>query len=118
MLDQKIKRHDEKATTDKQAHETHMMKQKAMLDEITKKKDALASHESLKKTADDWKQKCIRAENEAAAARVPYATLESLQDENRFMKNIVDSLDACCSTERRIDDFAKHRVNDCTKQVL
>ncbi|KAE8900628.1 hypothetical protein PF003_g15608 [Phytophthora fragariae] len=114
MLDKEIKRHDEKATTDKQAHETHMMKQKAMLDEITKKKDALASHESLKKTADDWKQKCIRAENEAAAARVPYATLESLQDENRFLKKIVDSLDACCSTERRIDDFAKHRVNDCT----
>ncbi|KAE9103365.1 hypothetical protein PF007_g14427 [Phytophthora fragariae] len=114
MLDQKIKRHDEKATTDKQAHETDMMERKAMLDEIMKKKDALASHESLKKTADDWKQKCIRAENEAAVARVPYATLDSLQDENRFMKKIVDSLDACCSTERRIDDFAKHRVNDRT----
>ncbi|KAE9077508.1 hypothetical protein PF007_g24224 [Phytophthora fragariae] len=113
-LDKEIKRHEEKATTDKQAHETHMMKQEAMLDEIMKKKNALASHESLKKTADDWKQKCIRAENEAAAARVPYATLESLQDKNRFMKKIVDSLDACCSTERRIDDFAKHRVNDCT----
>ncbi|KAE9263273.1 hypothetical protein PR003_g33217 [Phytophthora rubi] len=112
MLDKEIKRHDEKSTTDKQAHEKDMMDQKAMLDEITKKKDALASHESLKKTADDWKQKCIRAENEAAAARVPYATLESLQDENRFLKKIVDSLDACCSTERRIDDFAKHRVND------
>ncbi|KAE9073214.1 hypothetical protein PF010_g25163 [Phytophthora fragariae] len=82
MLDKEIKRHDEKATTDKQAHETDMMERKAMLDEITKKKDALASHESLKETADDWKQKCIRAENEAAAAMVPYATLESLQDEN------------------------------------
>ncbi|KAE9013368.1 hypothetical protein PR001_g15428, partial [Phytophthora rubi] len=100
-LDKEIKRHEEKATTDKQAHETHMMKQEAMLDEIMKKKNALASHESLKKTADDWKQKCFRAENEAAAARVPYATLESLQDKNRFMKKIVDSLDACCSTERR-----------------
>ncbi|KAE9271578.1 hypothetical protein PR003_g30468 [Phytophthora rubi] len=117
-LDKEIKRHDEKATADKQAHVKDMMEQKAMLDEITKKKDALASHESLKKTADDWKQKCIRAENEAAAARVPYATLESLQDENRFMKKNVDSLDACCSTERRIDDFAKHRVNDCTYLVL
>ncbi|KAE9105485.1 hypothetical protein PF007_g13690 [Phytophthora fragariae] len=117
-LDKEIKRHDEKATADKQAHVKDMMEQKAMLDEITKKKDALASHESLKKTADDWKQKCIRAENEAAAARVPHATLEILQDENRFMKKIVDSLDACCSTDRRIDDFAKHRVNDCTYLVL
>ncbi|KAE9076786.1 hypothetical protein PF007_g24495 [Phytophthora fragariae] len=114
MFDKQIQRHDEKATTDKQAHETDMMERKVMLDEITKKKDALASHESLKKTADDWKQKCIRAENEAAAAMVPYATLESLQDENRFLKKNVDSLDACCSTERRIDDFAKLRVNDCT----
>ncbi|KAE9066432.1 hypothetical protein PF007_g28474, partial [Phytophthora fragariae] len=88
MLDKEIKRHDEKATTDKQAHETDMMERKAMLDEIAKKKDALASHESLKKTADDWKQKCIRAENEAAAARVPYATLESLQDKNGFLKKL------------------------------
>ncbi|KAE9291699.1 hypothetical protein PR003_g24961 [Phytophthora rubi] len=111
-LDKEIKRHEEKATTDKQAHETHMMEQEAMLDEIMKKKNALASHEPLKKTADDWKQKCIRAENEVTEARASYATLESLQDDNRFMKTIVDSLDACSSTERCIDDFAKHRIND------
>ncbi|KAE9097597.1 hypothetical protein PF010_g15911 [Phytophthora fragariae] len=118
MLDKEIKRHEEMATTDKQAHETHMMEQEAMLDEIMKKKNALALHESLQKTAHDWKQKCIRAENEAAEIRASYATLESLQDENRFMKKIVDSLDACCSTERRIDDFAEHRVNDFMKLVL
>ncbi|KAE9082286.1 hypothetical protein PF006_g26940 [Phytophthora fragariae] len=88
MLDKEIKRHEEKAATDKQAHETHMMKQEAMLDELMKKKIALASHESLKKTADDWKQKCIRAENEVTEARASYATLESLQDENLSMKKM------------------------------
>ncbi|KAE9030100.1 hypothetical protein PR001_g11339 [Phytophthora rubi] len=81
MLDQKIKRHDEKATTDKQAHETDMMERRAMLDEIMKRELHMNLPRKLPTTGN--------------------RSVSELKTRRQWQ-----------GTERRIDDFAKHRVND------